>query len=214
MHQILPVYKPIGLSTFDLIRRYKRENNLPARSRGSASKIGHAGTLDVFADGLVLLLLGTATKDFDQFQTYPKTYRAAIRLGASSTTLDIEGNLTNQKNPPRPDREIIEAVLKEFIGTINQSVPAFSAAKHQGQPLYKLARQGRAAPAKSKPVTIHALQLLAYKYPLVTLEATVSSGTYIRQLTYDIFKKLDLDSFLFALTRTAIGPFSLKNVTI
>lgn len=203
--QILPVNKPVGLSTFDLIRRYKREHNYNG-------KIGHAGTLDVFAEGLVLLLLGSATKQFAEFQTLPKTYIAHVRLGASSNTLDVEGVINNQKDPVIPKREAIETVLPDFIGVYDQAVPAFSATKQAGQPAYKLARAGKEVIAKSKPVTIHQLRLLAYKYPLITLEATVGSGTYIRQLTVDIFHKLQLESFLFGLKRTAIGEHALHGI--
>jgi len=203
MNSLLLINKPIGLSTFDLIRHLKKAIK-------PDFKVGHAGTLDVFADGLVVLLLGDATKTFTDFQEHPKTYLATARLGISSPTLDIEGELTIQKNYVSPGRETIEQTIKDFPQKYDQTVPSYSAAKHQGKPLYKHARSGKLL-TKTKPVTIHNLELVAHKNPLVTFKATTSSGTYIRQLSYDLFRKLEIDSFLSNLTRTEIGPYKLQN---
>lgn len=201
---ILLLNKPTGLSTFDLIRVFKKAIK-------PDFKVGHAGTLDVFANGLSILLLGSATKNFSLFQTLPKTYLATARLGYSSPTLDIEGDLTPQTNPPSIGREKIEVLFNNFPRQYHQSVPAYSAAKHQGQPLYRHARKGNAITNKTKPVTIHQLELIAYRSPLVTFNTSVSSGTYIRQLSCDLFTQLKLDSFLSSLTRTRIGPYQLKD---
>lgn len=201
MNALLPINKPVGLSTFDLIRHFKKANS-------PDYKVGHAGTLDVFADGLVILLLGSATKSFADFQQHQKTYLATSRLGYSTATLDIEGDFIQQLDPPHLTRESIASAIETFPKKYDQTVPAFSAAKHQGQPLYKHALKGQAI-TKSKPVEIYQLELLAYKNPLATIKATVSSGTYIRQLSVDIFKTLHIESFLTNLTRTQIGPFDL-----
>lgn len=200
---ILLVNKPVGISTFDVIRRFKKATDFEG-------KIGHAGTLDVFASGLIILLLNT-TKDFARFQTLKKYYQAQVRLGISSTTLDIEGKLTDQKASPKPEVSQILAAFQPFLGPIDQSIPAYSAAKYQGQPLYKHALKGTPIIHKSKPVTIYSLDLLAYKYPLVNTAISCSSGTYIRQLTADIFTSLNIDSFLFGLVRTQIGEYHLEN---
>ncbi len=196
--------KPIGLSTFDLIRLFKRANPT------FKGKIGHAGTLDVFAQGLVILLINT-TKHFAHFQTLTKDYQAGVRLGASSPTLDIEGALTEKPLDFYPSFSALQALLPQFVGSYNQTIPQYSAAKQGGKSLYSLARRGATIIPKSKPVTIDSLELIAYKYPLVNIKVICSSGTYIRQLTFDIFKKLDIDSLLFSLTRTQIGEYQLKN---
>lgn len=200
---ILLVNKPIGYSTFDVIRDFKRATSFKG-------KVGHAGTLDVFADGLVILMVNT-TKSFAKFQELEKEYQASLKLGSSSTTLDIEGDITLQNDPPKPSKEQIIEALTQHLGTQEQSIPSFSAAKFEGQPLYKHALKGNLITNKSKQVTIHSLQLIAYKHPLVTFTVTCSSGTYIRQLSRDIFKDLGIESFLFGLTRTKIGDYHLKD---
>jgi tRNA pseudouridine55 synthase len=200
---ILLVNKPIGYSTFDIIRDFKRGTSFKG-------KIGHAGTLDVFAQGLAILLVNT-TKDFAKFQELQKHYQANVRLGISSSTLDVEGEFTPQKDTPQISREQLLETLPNFVGTYEQTIPSYSAAKFEGKPLYKHAREGNLISHKSKPATIHSFELIAYKYPVATLGISCSSGTYIRQLTYDLFQKLNLDSFLFGLTRTQIGKYQLKN---
>lgn len=203
MNALLPINKPISLSTFDLIRIFKRTNE-------PEYKVGHAGTLDVFADGLVILLLGTATKKFADFQNLPKTYLATARLGVNSTTLDTEGSFTTQKSPPKPSKTELESIFTAFPREYEQTVPAYSAAKHEGNPLYKHALKGKII-SKSKPVQIYELKLVAYKYPLITFTTTVSSGTYVRQLSVDLFAKLKLHSFLTTLTRNQIGEYKLES---
>ncbi len=200
---IILVNKPVGISTFDCIRAFKRQT-------GFTGKVGHAGTLDVFASGLVILLLGKATRDFAQFQGGEKEYIASARLGISSNTLDIEGTLVEQSDAFIPKREQIEETMKNFVGEYDQKVPKFSAAKFQGQPLYKLARQGKTVVNRSKVVKVSKLELIGYKYPVVTFRVVVSSGTYVRQLSWDLFRKLNIDSFLFSLSRTKVGVYTLS----
>ncbi len=210
----LPVQKPIGLSSFDVIRVFKRSTQF-------SGKVGHAGTLDVFASGVMILMLGSATRSFDALQGHEKSYRASARLGVSSSTLDIEGVLTAQvehtDTPPSSDEsrrpsfsEIVEAA-STFRGEMEQAVPLYSAAKQNGQPLYKLARAEKTIIPKSKQITIHDLSIVAYKYPLVTFDVKCSSGTYVRQLSVDLFAKLGTDSFLFALERKSVGPITLEH---
>jgi len=201
---LLPINKPIGMSSFDVIRVFKR-------STGFKGKIGHAGTLDVFASGVVILMLGSATKTFDTLQDRQKSYRASARLGYSSTTLDIEGALTDQPNDQRTTFADIINACQKFIGEQEQAVPFYSAAKQDGQPLYKLARTNQRIIPKSKQVTIYDISVVAYKYPLVTFDVTCSSGTYIRQLGLDLFHALNLESFLFALERTKVGNITLQH---
>lgn len=203
INAVLCVFKPAGLSSAEVIRRFKRIYAF----RG---KIGHAGTLDEFASGVLLLLLGKATKQFDALQQEPKTYEAVVRLGYSSPTLDVEGPLTAAPVFPEPTKEAILAVLPQFLGEIEQAVPAYSAAKHQGKALYAWARAGRTI-AKSKKVQIYALELVSYRYPLLTLRVVCGSGTYIRQLGADVAQQLGTQGFLASLVRTAVGEYTLAD---
>jgi tRNA pseudouridine55 synthase len=203
MDAILPVYKPVGITSFDVIRAFKRGVH-------PDFKIGHGGTLDPFADGVLLLLLGKATKKMNELSDLPKTYRAVARLGASSDTLDVTGNI-EQGTKNIEYREIsldqMKATAENFVGEIEQEIPDYSATKINGVPRYKLARAGKEMEKKSKLVTIHKLEIEKIEGELVTFVTTVSSGTYIRQLSYDIFKSLGVESYLEELTRTDIGDY-------
>ncbi len=207
MDKIIPIYKPVGLSSFDLIRKYKRENNFEG-------KIGHGGTLDPFACGLVLLLLGKATKEFDEIKTWDKTYLAGLRLGAISTTGDPAGDITTtlQSQTSKTTKAQIEKVIQGFIGETDQQIPAFSAAKQDGIPFYKLARQGKEIPKRSKKVNIKSIELVAYKYPFLTIRVTASGGTYIRQLAEDIGQQLGVGAYLYYLERQTVGKFSIDKI--
>lgn len=203
MDMILPVYKPVGMTSFDVIRDFKRAVH-------PDFKIGHGGTLDPFADGVLLLLLGKATKKMNELQALPKTYRATAKLGASSDTLDRTGSVGKQLTAYSLRREQIEAAAKNFVGEIEQEIPDYSATKINGVPRYKLARAGKEMEKKSKLVTIYKLEIEKIEGELVTFVTTVSSGTYIRQLSYDIFKSMGIDSYLESLTRTKIGDYTLS----
>lgn len=203
MDGILPVYKPVGMTSFDVIREFKRAVH-------PDYKVGHGGTLDPFADGVLLLLLGKATKKMSELSALPKTYRAVARLGASSDTLDCTGIITpGVKGSHTPGVLEIAEAAEKFIGEIEQEIPDYSATKIKGVPRYKLARKGEAMEKKSKSVTIHNLIIEKIDNDTVTFTATVSSGTYIRQLSYDLLKSLGIESYLDQLTRTQIGEFSL-----
>jgi tRNA pseudouridine55 synthase len=204
MDGILPVYKPVGLTSFDVIRAFKRGNH-------PTYKVGHGGTLDPFAEGVLLLLLGKATKQMCQLTDLPKTYRATAILGFSTTTLDSTGVVTLNQNVMLPSHELIYSTASEFIGTYEQEIPAYSAAKVNGKPRYVLARKGIVPSTKTKPVTIHKLTIESVVNSQVTFVAQVSSGTYVRQLSYDIFKRLNIESYLETLTRTMIGDFTIQD---
>ena len=207
MDAILPVYKPVGITSFDVIRNFKR-------SVHPDFKIGHGGTLDPFADGVLLLLLGKATKKMNELSELPKTYKAIARLGASSDTLDntgeIEQTIVNYEYQ-KITLEQMTTAAKKFVGEIEQEIPDYSATKINGVPRYKLARAGQVMDKKSKIVTIHNLEIEKIEDNMVTFISTVSSGTYIRQLSYDIFKSLEIPSYLEKLTRTKIGTYTLDD---
>jgi tRNA pseudouridine55 synthase len=212
MDRILPVYKPVDMTSYDVIREFKRAVH-------PAYKIGHGGTLDPFADGVLLLLLGRATKQMNTLMALPKTYQARAVLGARSDTLDRTGTITEESTNRKfsnsqiatVTQEQITVAMQHFVGEIEQAIPDYSAAKVGGVPRYKLARQGATLAGKSKHVMIYEVRLMDYEHNMVTFEATVSSGTYIRQLSYDIFHSLEIESYLTALTRTAIGPYTLED---
>lgn len=211
MDGLLPVWKPTEITSYDVIRIVKREvlKKLPEKV-----KIGHAGTLDPFAEGVLILMLGRGTRKFDEIQTWPKTYRAVAKLGAKSDTLDKTGNIV----PIHSDtvsRDAVERALKEFVGEIEQVVPQYSAAKYQGMPRYKYARKGELIPEKSKKVQVYSIEVVGdplfnYSNNRSEMELLIScsSGTYIRQLSYDIFRSLGIESYLYSLVREAVGKIT------
>lgn len=202
MDGILAINKPVGITSFDVIREFKHAIH-------PDFKIGHGGTLDPFASGVLLLLLGKATKKMDQLSALPKTYRAVAMLGASSDTLDNTGTITpGAWEPFTPG--VLGSAAANFVGEIEQEIPDYSATKINGVPRYKLARCGEVMEKKSKMVTIYSLNIEKIESDKVTFVTTVSSGTYIRQLSYDIFNSLGVESYLDALTRTVIGDFKIE----
>ncbi len=204
MDGILPVYKPVGITSFDVIRAFKRAVH-------PDFKVGHGGTLDPFADGVLLMLLGKATKKMNELSALPKTYRAVARLGAGSDTLDRTGVIIpGMKGAHIPGMLEVTKAAQKFVGEIEQEIPDYSATKINGVPRYKLARKGEAMERKSKMVTIHSLNIDEIVDNKIIFTATVSSGTYIRQLSYDIFKSLGIESYLESLTRTQIGDYDLS----
>lgn len=202
MDGLLPVWKPTGVTSYDVIRRVKKL--LP---RGY--KIGHAGTLDPFAEGVLILMLGrSATKRFDEIQSWPKMYRAVARLGAYSDTLDRTGKIDSRKemlDSSKIQLKHIQNLAQKFVGEIEQSVPQYSAAKYKGKALYTYARRGIETPEKKKKVTLYSIKVIDYKSDTVEFVVTCSSGTYIRQLSYDIFHLLGIDSYLDTLVREQVG---------
>lgn len=206
MDRVLPVYKPVGISSFDVIRAFKSAIH-------PTYKVGHGGTLDPFADGVLLLLLGRATKMMNTLSELPKTYQATAVLGAKSDTLDVTGEIVNSTEYLVPSQTDIARVATGFVGKYEQEIPQYSAAKVNGKPRYLMARKGESTERKTKLVTIHKIELLSVQSNTVTFEATVSSGTYIRQLSCDIFNKLGVESYLEKLTRTKIGDFSIEKCT-
>ncbi|MEO0094488.1 MAG: tRNA pseudouridine(55) synthase TruB [candidate division WOR-3 bacterium] len=205
LNKIIPVYKPVGPSTFDLIRIFRKMT-------GFKGKVGHGGTLDPFACGVVLLLLGKATEKFEEIRNWQKEYTAGIRLGAESNTGDVTGEikiLCNDNFSP-PSIKSVEERLKLFIGEIEQNIPPYSAAKFQGTPLYKLARKGIEI-EKIKKVKIFNIELIYFRYPILTIRVCCSGGVYIRQLAQDIAQKLKTNGFLYFLQRDRVGEFTIKD---
>lgn len=212
--------KPAGLSSFAVVARIRRVYTEQVRARAVSlgqnapkrAKVGHAGTLDPFATGLLICLLGKGTKKAQDFLKLDKCYDATICLGATSTTGDIEGRIleTGSSRGLLRQREL-ESAVKSFQGQITQRVPAYSAIKINGQRAYKLARQGKAPEMPERKVQIYDIKIKSYDWPYLKISCHVSSGTYIRTLGEDIGKKLGVGGYLTELRRTKIGNYDIKD---
>ena len=205
---IILIDKPAGLSSFGVVARVRRRLSMEA---GKKVKVGHTGTLDPFATGLLILLANKATKLSNQFLKLDKWYEATICLGKTSTTGDPEGEITDQHVEAIPTFEEVETVVAKFIGKITQTVPAFSAVKINGQRAYQLARRGEDVSMPTRQIEIYAIEILSYNYPELVIRTHVSSGTYIRTLGEDIGKALGVGAYLTALRRTQVGDYQIKN---
>ena len=195
--------KPLGLSSNQLVSKIK--------FLFSAKKVGHTGTLDPMATGLLPICLGEATKFSSYLLNADKTYEALIRLGYKSSTGDMEGEIIKQKIDKMPSLAEIRKVICEFIGTSEQLPPMYSALKYQGKPLYSYARDGIDIPRPKRAIQIHIIDLLAYEEDQLRLKIKCSKGTYIRTLAEDIGAQLNVGAYLIELRRTNIGNFSIEN---
>lgn len=210
---ILLVDKPAGWTSFDVVAKIRAQIRAQYRTRGEKPtkrqlKVGHAGTLDPFATGLLVILLGDATKKAGEFLKLDKVYEATFRLGQTSTTGDPEGEMTNVSDKV-PTREEVEAALQQFIGEITQTPPAYSAIKINGQRAYKLAREGKEVEVPERMVRIYSIELIDYTYPNLKIRAHVGSGTYIRTLGEDIGIQLGTGAYCSELRRIAIASWGV-----
>lgn len=206
---ILLVDKPAGWTSFDVCAKIRGQIRSQYTARGEKPtkrqlKVGHAGTLDPFATGLLIILLGDATSQADSFLKLDKVYEATFRLGKTSSTGDPEGEFT-EVSDRIPTKSEVEQALQQFVGEITQTPPAYSAIKINGQRAYKLAREGKTVDMPSRQVTIYSIELLDYTYPEVKIRTNVSSGTYIRTLAQDIGHILATGAYCTVLRRTHIS---------
>lgn len=204
---ILLVDKPKGWTSHDVVAKVR---NTLKKQTGQKVKVGHTGTLDPMATGLLVLLIGSYCKKAGQFSKLPKTYEAKIKLGYNSSTGDDEGDKQAISDNKPAKSEVIFA-LSAFIGDIQQTPPAYSAIKINGKRAYKLARQGVEVKIEPRNITIYDISRISYKYPNISFMVNVSSGTYIRSLAEDIGKKLKTGAYLYGLKRTKVGEFDLKD---
>ncbi len=205
---ILLVDKPKDWTSFDVVAKVR---GLVKRATGeNKPKVGHTGTLDPLASGLLVLTLGSYCKRAASFSKLDKTYEAEVQLGAFSTTDDSEGT-KHHVSTHRPSELEVKAALEQFIGTVQQVPPAFSAIKVGGKRAYKLARAGKPIALETRPVTIHAIEGIGVQYPHVQFTVSASSGTYIRALARDVGKKLGTGAFLSELRRTKVGPYQVAD---
>jgi len=204
---ILNVAKPAGPTSHDIIDTIRRLTGV--------RRVGHGGTLDPFAMGVLPVFMGRATRMVDYHRGDDKAYRASVVFGASSTTDDIDGEMTPADGPP-PERAAVEAALSAFLGPLEQVPPDHSAVHVGGKRAYELARGGEKPELTARSVTIHGLEMTGWdttdpERPMAELEVRCSAGTYIRSLARDLGRRLGSGAYLGALTRTASGPFTLDD---
>ncbi len=209
MEEIILIDKPAGITSFGVVAKVRRA--LSQKTGIKKIKVGHTGTLDPFATGLLILLVGKATKKSNDFLKLDKEYEAEIKLGEVSTTGDPEGIVQKKYSGPAPSETEIKKIIQSFIGEIDQKVPAFSAIKINGERAYKLARKGLEVDAPTRKVHIYNIDILDYQFPTLKIRTQVSSGTYIRTLGEDIGQALGTGAYLTALRRTKIANYDVKD---
>ena len=207
MDGIILIDKPAGISSFGVVAKVRKTIST---SLGKKVKVGHAGTLDPFATGLLILMVGKATKQAGNFLKLDKSYDATVILGKESTTADPEGEITiTGDNIPTIDS--VNKVLSELTGQIKQTPPIFSAIKIGGRRAYDLARKGQSVELKPRDVTVYGYKLVIYEYPKIKFSVEVGSGTYIRSLAVDIGKMLETGAYLDSLRRTSIDKYDVDS---
>ncbi|MBQ6409683.1 tRNA pseudouridine(55) synthase TruB [Candidatus Saccharibacteria bacterium] len=227
--RIILIDKPAGMTSFGVVARVRR---LLKDEFGHKVKVGHTGTLDPFATGLLILLSGKYTKKSNEFLKLDKVYEATIKLGFVSSTGDIEGEIlpysvedrpeataeeegaspvTTGASDPSPKLSMVKSTIDTFIGEVEQRPPRFSAIKINGQRAYKLARKGADFEVPSRKVTIYNIEILEYNYPLLKIRCHVSSGTYIRTLAEDIGEALGVGAYCETLRRLKIGEYDVED---
>lgn len=246
-NEIILIDKPAGVSSFGVVARVRRKLSEAAgfveikgedgaiRQKRKKVKVGHTGTLDPFATGLLILLTGKGTRKANEFLKLDKEYVATIKLGEVSSTGDVEGIISpfstrgtlssSEDSDPRPPEESssivskeeiipseaqVEEVISRFTGEIEQRVPAYSAVKINGQRAYKLARAGKEVEMPVRKVKIYEIEILRYEWPFLEIRCKVSSGTYIRALGEDIGEALGVGGYLTALRRTQVGEYRIE----
>jgi len=203
INAVIPMWKPVSWTSFDVVKNI--------RNQIKPAKVGHAGTLDPFAEGVLILCTGNFTKKVEYFMDKEKEYIAEIRLGEETDTLDLTGRTVKLSHLPKLTESKILKVVKQFIGDIKQEPPMFSALKVNGQPLYKSARKGINVPRKKRTVQIYDINLISFNENTIKLMVTCGRGTYIRSLAKDIARQLETAGHLVSLKRARIGEYVEKN---
>lgn len=202
MHGLLLVDKPEGITSFDVVRRVRR----CCRTR----RVGHGGTLDPLATGLLPVAVGQGTRLLEYLLDGNKTYRATLELGRATTTQDSQGEVISESSLEGFDPQLIPEALAGFLGSQLQLPPMYSALKHQGQPLYRLARSGTEVEREPRRIEVLHLELLEIDLPYMSFEIRCSKGTYVRTLIHDLGQRLGVGAHMTALRRLASGPFGLQ----
>jgi tRNA pseudouridine55 synthase len=206
--EVLFFNKPLGWTSFDLVNKVR--GSISRALKIKKIKVGHAGTLDPLATGVMILCTGKSTKLIDSFQYQTKEYIAEIALGATTPSFDLETAVDERFPTEHITREAVEVSLKAFIGSIMQVPPAYSANKVNGVRAYEMARNGEHVELKAKELVIDEIELLEYSLPVIKIRVVCSKGTYIRALARDIGKALQSGGHLISLVRTRIGDVTLE----
>lgn len=201
MEGIIVVNKPGGITSHDVVARVRKKFKM--------KRVGHAGTLDPLATGVLVVLLGKATKLFPKFVTFDKAYRATLILGTATTSADVEGDVIEKKPYDHIERKQVEDVFENFIGEIEQVPPMVSAVKVAGRKLYQLARKGIEIERKARQIRIDCLTIEEFNSPEVKFYLECSKGTYVRQLAEDAGKALGCGACISQIQRTKVGTFSI-----
>lgn len=207
--EVLYFNKPLTWTSFNLVAKVRYQ--LSKKLKIKKLKVGHAGTLDPLATGVMIICTGKATKRIEEFQYHTKEYIATLRLGATTPSFDLEKEVDTTYPTEHITREKVEDALKGFIGTIEQVPPTFSACKIDGKRAYDLARKGEDVELKAKTLVIDEIELLECELPVIKIRVVCSKGTYIRALARDIGQALDSGAHLTALLRTRIGEVTLAH---
>lgn len=207
--EIFYVDKPLRWTSFDVVKRIR--GVLSRRTGIKKLKVGHAGTLDPLATGVMTVVTGRATKRIEELQAHTKEYVADISLGATTPSFDLETEVDAEYPWEHIGREQVEAVLQRFLGTIKQVPPAFSACKIDGKRAYKMARKGKEVNIKAKELVIDDIELVAMQLPVITVRVVCSKGTYIRALARDIGEALGSGAHLVGLRRTRVGDVGVDD---
>lgn len=229
MDEILLIDKPAGITSFGVVARVRRKLTVAAQQEWDAKygelteeelrqvptrpkivKVGHAGTLDPFATGLLIVLVGKATKRAQEFLKLDKEYEATIVLGKKSSTGDPEGEITEVVGAPVPTQEAVEECARGMVGEMMQRVPEYSAVKINGQRAYKLARAGKQVEMPVRKVNLYSMEVLGYDFPEVKIRTKVSSGTYIRALGEEMGERLGTGAYVKELRRTQVGKWRVE----
>lgn len=206
MDGILNINKPVGMTSFSIVAMVKRLTG--------EQRVGHAGTLDPIASGVLPVCLGQGTRITEFLVGQTKSYRAQIELGVATDTYDGSGKITREKDPSQVSLGQLELALTSFRGVISQTPPMYSAVKHQGKRLYQLARSGITVERRSRPAKIYHLELIEFQPPLVVLEVVCGKGTYIRSLAHDLGQVLGCGANLRGLVRLRCGLFDIKDAVL
>lgn len=205
--EVLFFNKPLTWTSFDLVNKFRYK--LSRKLKVKKIKVGHAGTLDPLATGVMIVCTGKATKRIDEFQFQTKEYVATLKLGETTPSFDLEKEVDAVYPTEHITRELVEDVLKQFVGIIEQVPPVFSACKIEGKRAYELARNGEEVPLKAKTLVIDEIELLSCELPVIKIRVVCSKGTYIRALARDIGIALHSGAHLIALERTRVGDVTL-----
>jgi tRNA pseudouridine55 synthase len=207
--EVLLFDKDLGWTSFDLVSRVR--NTLCKKTVIKKLKVGHAGTLDPLATGLMILCTGKATKQIDSYQAEEKEYIATLKLGATTPSFDMETDEDSQKEFSFVTEELFKNALKKFEGEIEQVPPIFSAVKVKGKRAFNYARNGETLKLQPKKIVIKRIELISFQLPAVIIKVICSKGTYIRSLARDIGAELSCGAYLIGLQRTRIGEFRIEN---